>query len=151
MPEDLARAGGWQNPGACLTLPLSDRAVQPNVELDVRRQAAWPVSVGSQLPKFLDLGRSWPEFSRSVWKLTVDGLLRELSRQYKLCASLHSLAPCQFSALAPDSILTLKCSRPSQVISTTLSDGQGETLPEIQETFQVRCWHAGLGEDFKPQ
>lgn len=34
---------------------------------------------------------------------------------------------------------------PSQVrVSTTLRNTEGETTPGIQETFQVRCWRAGL-------
>lgn len=150
MPVDQVRAGGWRSPGACLALPLSDRAVQPNVGLDIRLQAASPVSVGSQLLELLGFGRSWPEFSRSSQKLTVDSLFRKLSRQHKLCVSVHSLAPCQLHVLVPDPILTLKLG-PSQVVSTTLRNVEGETTPGLQEAFQVRCWRAGLGEDFKLQ
>lgn len=118
MPVDLVRAGSWQSPGACLALPLSGRAVQPIVELDIRLQAALPVSVGSQLLELLGFGRSWPAFSRSIQKLTVDSLFRKLSRQHKLCVSVHSLAPCQLHVLVPDPILTLKLG-PSQVVSTS--------------------------------
>lgn len=125
-------------------MPLSGRTVQPNGELDVQLQAASHVSVGSQLLELLGFGRSWPEFSRSIRKLTVGSLFRKLSRQHKLCASVHSLAPRQLHVLVPDPVLALKL-RPSQVVSTTLRNVEGETTPRLQEAFQVRCWHAGLG------
>lgn len=60
------------------------------------------------------------------------------------------MAPCQLHVLVPDPILTLKLG-PSQVVSTTLRNVEGETTPGLQEAFQVRCWRAGLGEDFKLQ
>lgn len=145
MPVDLVRAGGWRSP-----LPLPGRTVQPNGELDVQLQAASHVSVGSQLLELLGFGRSWPEFSRRIRTLTVDSLFRKLSRQHKLCVSVHSLAPHQLHVLVPDPILTLEL-RPSQVVSTTLRNVEGETTPRLQEAFQVWCWHAGLGEDFKLQ
>lgn len=145
MPVGLVRAGGWRSP-----LPLSGRTVQPNGELDVQLQAASHASVGSQLLELLGFGRSWPEFSRRIRTLTVDSLFRKLSRQHKLCVSVHSLAPHQWHVLVPDPILTLEL-RPSQVVSTTLRNVEGETTPRLQEAFQVRCWRAGLGEDFKLQ
>lgn len=49
MPVDLARVGSWQSSGAFIALPLSDRLVGPNVELDTRLQTALPVSAGSRL------------------------------------------------------------------------------------------------------
>lgn len=130
--------------------PLRQDCAAEWLELDVQLQAASHVSVGSQLLELLGFGRSWPEFSRSIRKLTVGSLFRKLSRQHKLCASVHSLAPRQLHVLVPDPVLALKL-RPSQVVSTTLRNVEGETTPRLQEAFQVRCWHAGLGEDFKLQ
>lgn len=64
MPADLARVGGWQSPGACVALPLSDRLVQENVELDTQLQAALPFSIGSQHLQPSEAAGLW---QKSTW------------------------------------------------------------------------------------